>query len=81
MPALGCAEIFLRVTGTIFSIASRMPCGPTEQLRPSMSAPKPSSARATSSGVAPYGVSPSAAIVICATTGIDGSTSRAAAIA
>ena len=53
MPAFGCALSFFRVTVAIFSTASRIACGPTEQLRPTMSAPQPSSVRATSSGDAP----------------------------
>ena len=53
MPAFGCALSFLRVSGAIFSMASRMICGPTEQFRPMTSAPHASSERAMSSGVAP----------------------------
>ncbi len=78
MPALGCALSLRRVTCTIRSTPSRMPCGPTEQFRPMTSAPRPSSQLATSSGEAPNGVRPSLPIVIWATTGIVGSTSRAA---
>ena len=49
IPAFGCALSLRRVTGAIFSIASRMICGPTEQLRPMTSAPQASSDRAMSS--------------------------------
>ena len=81
MPAFGCAESLRDVARVMCSTASRIVCGPTEQLRPMTSAPHPSSARATSSGVAPYGVRPSTLIVICAITGSAGATSRAARIA
>jgi hypothetical protein len=81
MPALGIAESLRDVTGAICSTASRIVCGPTEQLSPITSAPHASSARATSAGVAPYGVRRSTPTVICATTGIAGSTSRAARMA
>jgi hypothetical protein len=77
-PAFGCALNLRVVTGAIRSIASRIACGPTEQLSPTTSAPIASSDRATSSGDAPYGVRPSVPIVICAMTGTCGSTSRAA---
>ena len=56
-----------------------MVCGPTEQLRPITSAPKASNDWAMSSTDTPYGVAQSAPIVICAMTGIVGSTSCAAA--
>ena len=56
IPALGCALSFRRVTATIRSMHSRMICGPTEQFSPMTSAPQWSSARATSSAVAPYDV-------------------------
>ena len=72
IPAFGCAESLRRVAGTIRSIASRIVCGPTEQLSPMTSAPNRSSARATSCGGTPYGVRPSTPIVICAMTGIAG---------
>ena len=78
MPALGCALSFLRVAPAIFSIASRMACGPTEQFSPMTSTSSLSSVRARSSGLAPYDVRPSTPMVICAITGIVGSTVRAA---
>ncbi len=68
-PAFGCAESGQEVTRAIRSIASSTPCGPTEQLSPTTSAPKPSSARATVSGSVPYAVFPSSWIVIWANTG------------
>ena len=81
MPAFGCALSLRFVTAAMRSIASRIACGPTEQLRPMTSAPHSSSVRATSSGVAPNGVSPSWPIVICAITGVESESSRAAASA
>ena len=53
MPALGWALSFFFVCVAIFSMASRIVCGPTEQLRPMTSAPSSSSVRAMTSGVAP----------------------------
>ena len=58
MPAFGWALSLRRVSGAIRSMASRIVCGPTEQLRPMTSAPQASRARAMSSGVAPYGADP-----------------------
>ena len=53
MPALGCALSFREVTAAIFSIASSIACGPTEQLSPMTSTSSLSSTRAKSSGLAP----------------------------
>src|ERR1700757_2360151 len=53
MPAFGWALSFRRVRGAILSMHSRIVCGPTEQLSPMTSAPHPSSACPTTSGVAP----------------------------
>ena len=74
MPAFGCALSLRRVCGAIFSMQSRIVCGPTEQLSPMTSAPSASSACTTSSGDAPYGVRQSAPIVICAMIGLSGAT-------
>ncbi len=69
MPALGCAESLRCVTAAIFSSASRMTAGPTEQLSPITSAPHSSSRWAHTSGDVPYDVVPSSWIVIWATMG------------
>ena len=68
-PALGSAERGREVEALISRIASRRSAGPTLQLSPAASAPKPSTSRAILSGRAPYEVSPSGWIVISATTG------------
>ena len=46
------------MTGVMRSIASRIVCGPTEQLSPMTSAPNRSRLRAISSGGTPYGRPP-----------------------
>ncbi len=81
MPALGWAARGREVRARTRSITSSIATGPTLQLQPMTSAPQLSIRGVKLSGVEPSRQFPSSSMVTWATTGILGSTSRAARIA